>query len=143
MKMGEWDVISQDTLRYLQLFESVTNVRSKEMFEEEDTVVFLVDKGNLGQAIGKGAHRLKKLGELLNKKVKIVEFDEEEQFIRNLFKPFPLTSLDVRDETGGRVAYVSVEPKDKGKAIGEKGRNLHIIKKLVKKYYNIENVLVV
>ncbi|MDY6985508.1 MAG: NusA-like transcription termination signal-binding factor [Candidatus Thermoplasmatota archaeon] len=141
--MAEWDVISQDTLRCMQLFENVTEVRSKEILEEGDTVVFLVDKGKLGQAIGKGAHRLKKLEDLLNKKVKIVEFDSEERFIKNLFKPFPLTSLDIRDETAGRVAYVSVDPKDKGKAIGDKGKNLHIVKKLVKKYYNIVNVIVV
>jgi N utilization substance protein A len=140
--MPEWDVISQETLRYMQLFESVTSVRAKEVMEEEDTIVFLVDKGKLGQAIGKGAHRLKKLEELLKKKVKIVEFDDEENFIRNLFKPFPLTSLDIRDETAGRVAYVAVEPKDKGKAIGEKGKNLHIVKKLVKKHYEIVNVVV-
>ncbi len=141
--MAEWDVISQDTLRYMQLFENVTEVRSKEILEEGDTIVFLVDKGKLGQAIGKGAHRLKKLEDLLKKKVKIVEFDKEEKFIKNLFKPFPLTSLDIRDETAGRVAYVSVDPKDKGKAIGDKGKNLHIVKKLVKKYYNIVNVIVV
>jgi N utilization substance protein A len=139
--MPEWDVISQETLRCMQLFESVTSVRAKEVLEE-DTVVFLVDKGKLGQAIGKGAHRLKRLEELLKKKVKIVEFDDEENFIRNLFKPFPLTSLDIRDETAGRVAYVSVEPKDKGKAIGERGKNLHIVKKLVRKYYDIVNVVV-
>jgi len=140
---GEWEKISQDSLRLMQVFESTTGVRSKDILEEGDTVVYLVDKGRLGKAIGKGAHRLKKLEELLKRKVKIVEFDEKEAFIRSLFKPFMLTSVDLRDETRGIVAYISVDPKDKGKAIGEKGKNLHIAKKLLKKYYQIENVVVV
>ena len=127
----------------MQVFGSVTHVGAKDCFEENGLIVYVVDKGNLGQAIGKGSHRLHKLEEMLKKRVKVVEFGDEERFIKNLFKPFVLTSLEIRDETRGKVAYVSVEPKDKGKAIGEKGKNLHIIKKLASKYYKIENVVVI
>ena len=142
--MDEWKtVISSDTLRYIQIFEKVTRVRAKDCFEENNLMFYVVDKGNLGQAIGKESHRLRKLEEILKKKVKIVEFDQKEKFIKNLFKPFVLTSLEIRDETRGNVAYVSVEPKDKGKAIGEKGKNLHLIKKFANKYYKIENVIVI
>ena len=142
--MSEWKtVISADALRYMQVFGNVTRVRAKDCFEENDLIFYVVDKGNLGQAIGKGSHRLRKLEEMLKKRVKVVEFGDEERFIKNLFKPFVLTSLEIRDETRGKVAYVSVEPRDKGKAIGEKGKNLHIIKKLASKYYKIENVIVI
>ena len=135
--------------------------RIKDAVDEGERIVFITEKGHLGQALGKEAKNLAMMRELLKKDVKFVEWDEDKQiFIRNLFKPFDVASIrletlqvaapvdpatpDAVPETKVKIrAIVEVEAKDKGKAIGKQGRNITSIRHIAKRHHEIDEVQVV
>jgi N utilization substance protein A len=135
--------------------------RIKDAVDEGERIVFITEKGHLGQALGKEAKNLQMMRELLKKDVKFVEWDDDKQvFIRNLFKPFDVASIrmeslsvqapadpahpDQVPESKIRIrAIVEVEAKDKGKAIGKQGRNIASIRHIAKRHHEIDEVQVI
>jgi transcription termination/antitermination protein NusA len=134
--------------------------RIKDAIDEGERIVFITEKGHLGQALGKEAKNLQMMRDLLKKDVKFVEWDEDKQiFIRNLFKPFDVASIRMEtlsvavpgetDADGQPVtrikirAIVEVEAKDKGKAIGKAGRNISSIRHIAKRHQEIDEVQIV
>jgi N utilization substance protein A len=135
--------------------------RIKDAVDEGERIVFITEKGHLGQALGKEAKNLAMMRELLKKDVKFVEWDDDKQvFIRNLFKPFDVASIRMESlsvtapadpahpeqvpETKIRLrAIVEVEAKDKGKAIGKNGRNIASIRHIAKRHHEIDEVQVI
>ena len=114
-----------------------------DMVEEEDKLTFVVEKGQLGLALGKGARNLQTLKSVFNKEVKILEYDEDiERFIRNLFKPHTVESVALETEEDGIFARVTVKPEDKGKAIGKAGRNVNVVRQLARRHHNIQELKV-
>ncbi|MES2153820.1 MAG: hypothetical protein V4510_01655 [bacterium] len=136
--------------------------RIKDAVDEGERIVFITEKGHLGQALGKEAKNLAMMRELLKKDVKFVEWDEDKQvFIRNLFKPFDVASIRMETLTVTPPvdpnnpdapapepklkirAIVEVEAKDKGKAIGKQGRNIASIRHIAKRHHEIDEVQVI
>lgn len=77
------------------------SIQIMDMVEEEDKLTFMVAKGQLGLALGKGARNLQALKNVFNKEVKIVEYDDDiERFVRNCFKPHTVESITVQAEDG-------------------------------------------
>ena len=52
MPMGEI-TFTEDTLRYISLFEKVTGTQVKDCLETEEKLVFVVEKGQGSRAVGK------------------------------------------------------------------------------------------
>lgn len=130
--------------------------RIRDAVDEGERIVFITEKGHLGQALGKEAKNLEMMRTLLKKDVKFVEWDEDKQvFVRNLFKPFDVASIRMEvlqvsrpdeDEETSKVrirAIVEVEAKDKGKAIGKGGRNIGSIRHIAKRHHEIDEVQVI
>ena len=55
--------LDADTLRVFAMFEGLTRASLKDVIDEEERIVFVVDEGQVGRAIGKGAINLKRLRE--------------------------------------------------------------------------------
>jgi N utilization substance protein A len=152
--------LSMETIGLITEAEKRLRARIKDAVDEGERIVFITEKGHLGQALGKEAKNLQMMRDLLKKDVKFVEWDEDKQiFIRNLFKPFDVASIRMEtlavavpgemDATGQPVtkikirAIVEVEAKDKGKAIGKGGRNISSIRHIAKRHQEIDEVQVV
>ena len=154
--------LSMETIGLITEAEKRLRARIKDAVDEGERIVFITEKGHLGQALGKEAKNLQMMRDLLKKDVKFVEWDEDKQiFIRNLFKPFDVASI--RMETLGVAppvepgapesaqpemkikirAIVEVEAKDKGKAIGKGGRNIASIRHIAKRHHEIDEVQVI
>jgi N utilization substance protein A len=159
--MTELD-LSMETIGLINEAEKRLRARIKDAVDEGERIVFITEKGHLGQALGKEAKNLQMMRDLLKKDVKFVEWDEDKQiFIRNLFKPFDVASI--RMESLGVAppadpanpdapppemkikirAIVEVEAKDKGKAIGKGGRNISSIRHIAKRHHQIDEVQVI
>ncbi|MBA3043855.1 NusA-like transcription termination signal-binding factor, partial [archaeon] len=59
------------TMQYITLFENLTKARVKDCLGLEEKIVFIVNKGQLGLAIGKNSVNLKKLKFVLKKNIDI------------------------------------------------------------------------
>jgi N utilization substance protein A len=131
-------------MRYIALFESITGATVKDCIVDDDLsrVIFVVKEGNIGMAIGKRGKNIHLLEKMTGKKHEVIEHSENPaQFIKNALKPAMVNEIRITERPNGKIiAVVSVNPKDKGVAIGKNGRNAERIRFLAKRYFQIQNV---
>ena len=131
-------------MRYIALFESITGATAKDCVVDEDLnrIIFVVKEGDVGVAIGRKGKNIHLLERMTGKKHEIIEHSENPaQFIKNALRPAQVKEIRITERPDGRtIAVVSVNPKDKGVAIGKNGRNAERIRFLAKRYFQIQNV---
>ncbi|MGQ9506736.1 MAG: NusA-like transcription termination signal-binding factor [Candidatus Bathycorpusculaceae bacterium] len=131
-------------MRYIALFENITGASVKDCIvdEEQGRVIFIVNEGQVGVAIGKGGRNIRTLERMTGKKHEIIEYSEDPvQFIKNALKPAVVKEIRLTERPDGKtIAVVSVNPRDKGVAIGKNGRNAERLRFLAKRYFQIQNV---
>jgi N utilization substance protein A len=136
--------ITCDEMRYIALFESVSGASVKDCIidEEQERAIFIVNQGQVGVAIGKGGRNIHTLERMTGKKHEIIEYSEDPvQFIKNALKPAAVREVRISERTDGKkMAVVTVNPKDKGVAIGKNGKNAERLRFLAKRYFDIQNV---
>ena len=136
--------LSNETVQYINLASMHSGANIRDCVVEEDRVVFVVEKGQLGIAIGSQAKNLEKLRSLFKKSVKFVEFDEDKaRFVRNLCKPYEVTKVSFEGNDDASVVRIEVNPGDKSKLIGKGGRNINMIRKIAQRHHPIKDVQIV
>ena len=79
-------VYDLSTLGLITFFESMTGARVKDCIP--DLAMFIVEKGDMGLAMGRNMRNLKSVESALRKHVKVLEFDENvEKFVSNIIHP--------------------------------------------------------
>ena len=79
--------LTSDELGLISLFQSVSGATAKDCVvdSKEERIIFLVGKGEMGLAIGKGGASIKNVERLVGKPIELVEdCDDPKDFIRNL-----------------------------------------------------------
>ncbi|HEY4674432.1 MAG TPA: NusA-like transcription termination signal-binding factor [Candidatus Bathyarchaeia archaeon] len=136
--------ITSTEMRYIALFESISGASAKDCIidEEQGRVIFVVNEGQVGVAIGRGGRNIHTLERMTGKKHEIIEYAEDPvQFIKNALKPAFVKEVRLTEKPDGKtIAVVAVSPKDKGVAIGKNGRNAERLRFLAKRYFQIQNV---
>ena len=126
-------------MRYIALFQSITGATVKDCIVDTDLnrIIFVVKEGSIGMAIGKKGKNIHQL-----EKHEVIEHSENPaQFIKNALKPAKVDEVRITERMDGKtIAVISVNPKDKGVAIGKNGRNAERIRFLAKRYFQIQNV---
>ncbi|MBS7643278.1 NusA-like transcription termination signal-binding factor [Candidatus Bathyarchaeota archaeon] len=138
--------LTGDEIRYISLFESVTGATAKDCIidEKSNRVIFTVKPGDIGFAIGKGGANIKFLRRMTGRDIEVVEYaDVPSEFIKNSLAPARVKEIQILDRPDGRrIAVVIVEPRDKGVAIGKNGKTAERTRFLVKRYFQIDNVVI-
>lgn len=131
-------------MRYIALFQSITGATVKDCIVDDDLnrIIFVVKEGSIGMAIGKGGKNIHLLEKMTGKKHEVIEHSESPaQFIKNALKPAKVDEVRITERMDGKtIAVISVNPRDKGVAIGKNGRNAERIRFLAKRYFQIQNV---
>ncbi len=133
-------------LRYIALFQDVTGATVKDCIidEENNRIIFIVRKGDLGLAIGRKGMNIKKLKKILGKDIEVVEDGNGiEELAANSVAPARVRDVRIVEMPGKKTVYINVEPKDKGIAIGKNGRTAARAKMILKRYYDIDNVIII
>jgi N utilization substance protein A len=136
--------LSTEGIRYLTIFESITGASVKDCVvdEDNDKIIFVVKKGEMGLAIGRGGSNINRVKKLLGKKIEIVEHsDDVVEFLENIFKPIKV-KVSMTERNGKKVAIVNVDFKDKGLAIGKDGKNINKAKVLVSRHHDVDDVVI-
>ena len=134
-------MFSNEDMQYINMASNVTKTYILDCLNLEDRVIFVVQKGQLGAAIGTKAKNLERLRSLFKKTIKFVEFDEDkEKFIINLFKPYKVNNITLEGDDESIVAKVRVDISEKSKIIGKGGRNIEIIRNLARRHHSIKDV---
>ncbi|MFH0859608.1 MAG: NusA-like transcription termination signal-binding factor [Candidatus Altiarchaeota archaeon] len=133
--------LGTEDIKYMRLFESLTGATVKDFVKEEGAVGFLIKKGDMGLAIGKGGANVEKMRNLVGKSIWIVEFDTDERnFVRNLFQPVKIKDVRFNNTKNEKTAIVEVSNSDKRKVIGHNGSRIHIARQLAKRHFMINNI---
>jgi transcription termination/antitermination protein NusA len=138
--------LTSDELRLMSLFQSITSVTARDcVFDEKmDRVIFIVNKGQMGLAIGKGGATIRQLQNVVARKVELVEYsDDAAEFVRNILSSEMVNDVKITQRTdGSKQIIVLVDPKRKGVVVGKEGRNAEKARLLAKRYFQISNILI-
>ena len=135
---------SNQTVQIMNLTSKQTGAQIKDCVVEDDRIVFVVEKGHLGAAIGSKAKNLDKLRNLLKKNVKFVEYDADiTRFIHNLCKPYTITDVQIEGDSENSVVKIQVSPREKSRIIGKEGRNINLIRKIAQRHHAIKDVQII
>jgi transcription termination/antitermination protein NusA len=139
--------LTSDELRLMSLFQNITSATARDCILDErmDRVIFIVHKGHMGLAIGKGGSTIKQLQNVVAKKVELVEYsDDPRKFISNILNSELINEIRINERIDGtKQAVVIVDAKKKGVVVGREGRNAEKARILAKRYFQISNVLIV
>lgn len=137
-------VLTEDCMRLISQFERLTGAGSRDCVidERNNRIIFVINPGEMGLAIGKSGSSIKKAMEVMGKRIEVVEYaSNAEQFLKNCFLPAKVLNVDLEGNDDEKVAYITVADEDRGIAIGKEGKNIFKAKKLAQRQYNIADVL--
>ncbi len=129
-----------DLMKYMSLFETLTQAKLKDCILGE-RLLFIVEEGQMGKAIGKKGVNVKKIEGVLKKKIRLVEYSSDVlQFVRNLV--YPLNVNEVKREEDC-VVIAAPDTNTRSLLIGRDRNNLNELKTIVKRYFDVEDIKVV
>ncbi|HZD35956.1 MAG TPA: NusA-like transcription termination signal-binding factor [Nitrososphaeraceae archaeon] len=144
--MTEKIKLTSDELRLMSLFQSITSVTARDCVVDDkmDRVIFIINKGQMGLAIGKGGATIRQLQNVVTRKVELVEYsDDATDFVRNMLNPQMVNDVRITQRVdGSKQAVVLVDAKRKGVVVGKEGRNAEKARLLAKRYFQISNILI-
>ena len=136
--------LTTDQMRLMSLFQNVTGATARDCVEDEkqDRVIFVVNSGKMGLAIGKGGSHIHTLQNIVKKNIEIVEYsDDPAEFLKNLLNSKLVSEVKLNKRADGTMqAIVLVDPRKKGIVVGREGRNAEKARLLAKRYFEITNV---
>ena len=105
--------LTTDQIRLISLFQKITKTTARDCLDDEkqDKIIFVVNEGKMGLAIGKGGSNIKTLQNILKRHVELVEyFADPIKFLTNVLNPKLINEvkLDTKQD-GSSQATVIVE----------------------------------
>lgn len=90
--------IDMQTIRYINLLDKYGRVKTSKCFSYNNTIIYVVPRALVSQAIGEGANNLHHIQEQIGKRVKVVADANEQQierFIKEVISPVGYTGIAV------------------------------------------------
>jgi N utilization substance protein A len=129
------------------MFNNMTGATARDCVVDEklNRLIFLVNKGQMGLAIGKEGAAVKKIERAVKRPVEVVEWsDDVSELIKNAMGARYVQEIRVSERLDGtQGVVVVVDPRKKGAALGLGGRNAEKVRLLAKRYFGITNVQIV
>ncbi|MBU4241956.1 MAG: NusA-like transcription termination signal-binding factor [Nanoarchaeota archaeon] len=124
------------TIGLINLFEKITRAGVKDCFIMESTLIFVVNQGDIGKAVGKGGSNIQKLTRIMKKQVKIIQFDSNpSKFTLNLL--FPLKPAEIKQDDD-KIIIKAKDISEKGKIFGREKTNLKRMQEIISKYFPVK-----
>ncbi|MFP4001729.1 MAG: NusA-like transcription termination signal-binding factor [Thermoplasmata archaeon] len=134
---------NEKTLRYISVFEKITDTEVVDCIDIPEKVIFLVENGSIQKAIGKGGKNVTKISDAIDRNVHVIEYSEDpERLLRNIFYSYDVKDVEIEDKNGVRHGTVAVAQENKARAIGKEGRNLSIARKIMMRHSDVSSVSV-
>ena len=138
--------LTMDQMRKISLFQKITKVTPRDCIDDEkqDRLIFVVNEGKMGLAIGKNGSNIKSLQNLLKRNIELVEYyNDPIKFLKNLLNTKLINEVKISTRADGSPqAIVLVNPNNKGLVVGRAGRNAEKARLLAKRYFDIPSVVI-
>ena len=138
--------LSSEELKLIALFQKITRATARDVVEDEklNRLIFVVNEGKMGLAIGKGGVNIKNLQNIIKRPVELVEYSSEpEEFLKNMLNPKFVLDVKFSERLDGTTqADVTVDAAKKGVVVGREGRNAEKARLLARRYFQITNIII-
>ena len=138
--------LTTDQMRLMSLFQNVTKATARDCVEDEklDRLIFVVNEGKMGLAIGKGGAHIKSLQNKIDRAVELVEYNEDPiKLLKNILNEKYIIEIKISERLDGSFqANVEVDGAKKGVVVGREGRNAEKARLLARRYFNITYVMI-
>ena len=136
------ETIDMQFMRYINLFAKVSHVTTTKVFMYNNHIIYAVPKSKMSTAIGKNAVNVKKLSDILRRKIKVVEMpivDDDRaigKFVADVVAPVEFNKVEVNNNsvviTAGRQSKAALIGRNRirEKELGEVLKNFFRIPKL-------------
>jgi len=132
------NTINMQGMRYLNLFEKITGVRTRFYFEYNNTIMFCVPRSFLSKALGKNNQNLKKMSDIIKKRIRIVPnprgIQDARNFIQAIVNPLTFKSLKVKDDE----IILTAGNQSKAALLGRDKRRLNEMQKIIKDFFEVD-----
>lgn len=133
-------ILNMQFIRYANLFGKVTGIRTNHCFEYNNTIVFAVPRKFIGQAIGKDNKNLKKLNQIIRKKIKIVPIplgkEDIENFVSVIVNPVKFKAIEIKENN----ATITANMQSKASLIGRNKVRLNEMQNILEQYFGIKKL---
>jgi N utilization substance protein A len=134
-------VYDTGTMQVIAHFEQMTRARVRDCIITEQQVIFIVEPGDIGKAIGPRGANIRRIEAGLKKKVKIAEFSHElVTFIKNLV--YPIDVKEIKEQEDGVVVLVPPDLKARGLLIGRNAQTLRAYESVLRRFFPIKELKV-
>jgi len=127
--------IDMTCMRYLNLFNKITGVRTQSCFSYNRGLIFGVPQSMVSRAIGENGDNIKKMISILNKKIKVVAMPnsviDSEKFIAKIVDPVTFNGVEVAPEE----IVISANRQSKAILIGRDKVRFEELDKIVKEVF--------
>ncbi|MFH0808631.1 MAG: KH domain-containing protein [archaeon] len=96
--------IDMQLMRYINLFARTTGVQTMRVFVYNNQIIFAVPRSKVSLAIGKGAVNVRRLNEILRRKIKVVSMPSVDssgeigKFVEDVVAPIDFNGVDVKED---------------------------------------------
>lgn len=134
--------LNMQFIRYVNLFSRVTRIRTNHCFEYNNAIVFAVPRKLVSRAIGPDNQNLKRLNQVIGRKVKIVAIpfgrEDIENFVSVITYPVKFKAIGIKED----VATINAANQTKAALIGRNKIRLNEMQNVLGQYFGIKKVVV-
>ena len=138
---------TEEELGLMAMFHTLTGVHPRDCIIDEqfNRVIFVIDKGYMGLAIGRRGQTIAQVEKLIGRPVELVEYSNTpEEFIKKALGERHIVSVRITQRYDGKkVGVVTIPFRSKGAVLGKGGRNAERARMLAKRYFGIEQLHIV
>lgn len=133
--------IDMGIIRQLNLFEKITQVRTDSCFIFNNILFFVVPKNLVYKAIGEKGNNIKKLSEILGKRIKVINMPEQDnpqdvtQFVLNIINPIQPKRIEITEK---EIIITAGNKINKANLMGRDKQKFNELGKIVKEWFGKE-----
>jgi len=132
------NTIDMQGLRYLNLFRKITRIQTRYYFLYNEILMFCVPRRNIPQALGKKGENLKKMSDILKRRVRILQIphgvENAKAFIQSVIAPVTFKEVEITPDE----IIVTAGSENKAALLGRNKRRLNEMKEIVKDFFKKE-----
>jgi NusA-like KH domain protein len=129
------NILEMKDIMYLNLFSKMTRVDTRYCFMYNDTIIFAVPKNLVSKAIGENGRNVKKLNEVLRKKIKIIPTPQgihhTKDFIQAVISPNSFKDLEIKENE----IIINAGSQNKAALIGRNKRRFLELQLIIKDFF--------
>ena len=125
-------------MRYLNLLDRVTRVKTTRCFVYNNTIVFAVPKSFISQAVGQNGSNIHYLQEKIGKRVRIIaetNGKDLQRYIEDIISPAQFKEMKIEN---GELVITAGSMQNKANLLGRNKTRLEELREVVKDDFNLE-----